>query len=61
MGVDDWDDREPRWAYGRGYGSGCYPGYGAYVALRYGYYANPNQCFNPRYGWYPWPYYNYGY
>ena len=38
-----------------------YPGYGAYVAPRYGYYANPNQCYAPGYGWYPCPYYNYGY
>ena len=56
---DDWDDRGPRFAYGRGYGSGWYPGYGAYAAPRYDY--PPNQCFDPRYGWYPCPYYNYGY
>lgn len=57
---DDWDDdRGPRFAYGRGYGSGWYPGYGAYAAPRYNY--PPNQCFDPRYGWYPCPYYNYDY
>ena len=40
-------------------GPGWYPGYGAYAAPRYDY--PPNQCFDPRYGWYPCPYYNYGY
>jgi len=59
-GDRDWDDdRGPRFAYGRGYGSGWYPGYGAYAAPRYNY--PPNQCFDPRYGWYPCPYYNYDY
>ena len=28
-----------------------YPGYGAYAGPRYG--SPPNQCFDPRYGWYP--------
>ena len=33
MGIATWDDdRGPRFAYGRGYGSGGYPGYGAYAA-----------------------------
>src|SRR6478672_5687080 len=49
---DDWDhDRGPRWAYRGGYGSSWYPGYGAYAGPRYG--SLPNQCFDPRYGWYP--------
>ena len=51
----------PGGAYGGGRGPGWYPGYGAYVATRCGYYSNPNNCYAPGYGWYPCPYYNYGY
>ena len=49
-GHGDWDNQGSRFAYGRGYGGGWYPGYGAYVAPRYAY---PRKCFDPVYGWYP--------
>jgi hypothetical protein len=58
---DDWNDHGPRWVYGRRWGGGPYPSYGVSVGPSYGYYADPNQCYAPGYGWYPCPYYNYGY